>query len=66
MRSVLHKADIFGEPLPTFNLKGETHVNTITGGLCTFFIIITCLAYGSLKFVHLIDKTNPQLSEIIE
>ena len=66
MRGVLKKVDVFGEALPTFNLKGETHVNTMTGGLCTFLIIIICLAYGCLKFIHLVDKVNPSVSEITE
>ena len=66
MQNFLKRIDIFGQSLPTFNLKGETTVPTLTGGLCTFLIICVFLTYGSLKFVHLIEKHNPQFSQVTE
>ena len=61
MPNVLKKIDIFGQPLPAFNLKGQTEIPTLTGGLCTFIIFCVFIAYGSLKFVHLIEKRNPTI-----
>ncbi len=58
--------DIFGAPLPTFNLKGETHVNTATGGILTIFLTIVFLGYASVKLQHLIDSKNPDIAEFEE
>ena len=43
--------DSFGQDLPSFNLKGETKVNTHFGGVVTVLILLTALAYASLKAV---------------
>ena len=66
MPNVLKKIDIFGQPLPTFNLKGETAIPTLTGGIVTFLILIVFLAYSCLKFLHLINKHNPTIIENTE
>ena len=66
MPNVLKKIDIFGEPLPGFNVKGETAIPTLTGGICTFLIIIIFISYGSLKFIHLMEKRNPQVIQVTE
>ena len=64
--NVIKKIDMFGQPVPTFNLKGEKAISTIVGGICTFLIICVSLAYGSLKFVHLMEKRNPQIIQVTE
>ena len=66
MPNVLKKIDIFGVPLQAFNLKGETVIHTLTGGICTFLILIIMIAYGSLKFIHLKDKRNPEIIQVTE
>ena len=58
--------DIFGAPLPTFNLKGETHVSTATGGILTFCLTFVFLCYASLKLMHLAQHKNPAISEFKE
>ena len=64
--SFLERNDLFGEPLPAFNIKGETTVNTVTGGILSVILVVILLAYGGLKFLHLYDKHNPQISEVTE
>ena len=58
--------DIFGAPLPTFNLAGQTIVKTATGGIISFIVFVVFFIYGTLKLTHLINKYNPQISEIKE
>ena len=58
--------DIFGVDLPTFNIKGESKVASVTGGLLSFFVGVVFFIYGSLKFSHLMDKYNPNISEVKE
>ena len=56
---VFKKIDAFGQPLPSFNIKGKERVNTIVGGFCTLILFMTILSYGMLKFSNLITKPNP-------
>lgn len=55
--------DIFGVPIPSFNLKGKMTVQTGIGGVVSFFIMLIMVLYASLKFIHLIEKENPNVSE---
>ena len=38
----------------------------MTGGIFTVIIVAILLSYGGLKFMHLIDKNNPTISEVTE
>ena len=51
LHSVLKKFDMFGKPLPTFNLKGQISVHTMAGGLLTFAIMIVILIYSTIKLI---------------
>lgn len=66
LTSLLEKIDRFGRPLPAFNLKGETKVHTVTGGLVTFLILVTTLSYGALKFYHLLTNHNANVTSVLE
>ena len=52
--------------MPTLNLKGETHVGTVTGGILTFCLTVVFLCYASLKLTHLIEAKGPSISEFEE
>ncbi len=52
--------------MPTFNLKGETHVGTVTGGIFTFCLTVVFLGYASLKLTHLVEAKGPSISEFKE
>jgi len=41
--------DGFGQEIPSFNLKGETRINTFFGGMITVAILSLTLAYAVLK-----------------
>ena len=66
MHSLLKKFDIFGKPLPLFNLKGEVTVHTLAGGVLTFIIIVVVLIYSTIKMMHLFDRHNPQISQVLQ
>ena len=51
--TVFTRIDGFGADVPSFNLKGETKVNTIFGGIVTAFILLLTLGYSILKAVQL-------------
>ena len=60
--NILKGMDMFGRPMPGFNLKGATQVHSLLGSACTLMILICVLMYGSAKFVQLHDKHNPNIS----
>ena len=66
MQSLLQRIDIFGSSLPAFNLKGQTMVHTISGGVATFLVIVVMLIYGSIKIIHLFSKHNPNVVSVYE
>ena len=55
--------DLFGAPMPTFNIKGETKVMTVSGGVLTIFIFIVFLIYALLKLEMLVTAKNPTVTE---
>ena len=54
--------DWFGSEIPSFNLKGETRITTLFGGMMTALIMILSLGYAILKGIHLIHRTNPTIN----
>ena len=52
-KNVFERLDIFGKPLPSFNIKGRDSVNTMIGGLCTVMLYAIVLLYGITKLIHL-------------
>ena len=63
--SVLKRIDIFGKPLPGFNVKGSDVVNTIVGGFTTIIIAGIVLIYATTKLFHLHSKANPNVSSFV-
>ena len=57
---------MFGAKLPTFNINGETEIQTATGGILTFFVLVVFSIYAILKFTHLVGKKNPLIAELQE
>ena len=57
---------MFGQRLPGFNVQGKDEVQTITGGILTLIICFTVLLYGGIKLQMLLDRYNPEISEVTE
>ena len=51
--------DSFGKEVPSFNVKGETHVNTVPGGLMNLLILGATLGYAITKFADLVTGKDP-------
>lgn len=58
--------DMFGEPLPTFNIKGESDVRTHCGGCLSIIIIYIMILFATLKMQHLLLKHNPSVNIFTE
>ena len=59
IRNQLENLDIFGKNLPTFNIKGKLGVYTALGGFISLVIFVITLAYGTDKFITLVERRNP-------
>ena len=66
LNKFIQRIDIFGTDLPMFNLKGESKVFTLVGGVFTVIIVCIWLVYATIKFEHMITKHNPLISEVNE
>ena len=55
--------DGFGQEIPSFNLKGETRVNTLYGGIINLLILSLTLAYAVLKGIQLVSRRNPMIND---
>ena len=47
-QTVLEEIDAFGEPIPVFNVRGKTSVQTHIGGVVTILIAIVVLVYATV------------------
>mgnify|MGYP001029142513 CR=1 FL=1 len=61
--NVVESLDIFGVPLPAFNFKGKRVIHTRLGGACTLLILAVTILFSCVKFVQLLDRHNPFLSQ---
>ena len=62
MHELLKRFDVFGQPLPLFNLRGSSEVHTMTGGVLTFVIVTIFFIYGTIKMIQLVSRHNPNVS----
>ena len=63
---MLLSVDIFGAPIPTFNLKGEQHVRTYCGSCVSLMIIYVTFLFAILKLQHLFSMHNPTVNTYVE
>ena len=61
MPKFLKSLDMFGAPVPTLNMRGETTVKTPIGAICSILIFAIVFAFALFKMQHLHVKYNPQI-----
>ena len=62
---VLRKVDIFGAPLPSFNLNGAEAVKTNIGGCISLLIITITLLFGLRKIQEMLMRRNPEIMQFV-
>ena len=55
--------DIFGVPLPSFNVKGKDKIQSAFGGIMTATVFILTLGYFITGFRNIADRENPILNQ---
>lgn len=56
--------DGFGRPVPSFNISGDSTINTVGGGVLSTLILLCTIAYASVKLVKLSTGANPIINEV--
>ena len=51
--------------MPTFNLRGQDKINTLTGCIVSLMLISLTLVFASQKALHLVDRYNPDISQLL-
>ena len=51
--------------MPGFNMRGRTLVYTLSGGILSFMVALVILSYGAIKLVQLLQRENPNVSEVL-
>ena len=65
-QNMLDVLDLFKQRLPTFNIRGRTHVPSIAGGLLSFIIFFVMLMYATLKLIQMLSRANPTVSSYLQ
>ena len=53
---------MFNHAVPSFNLKGNSRVGTVIGGLLSLTIIYITFLYGCTRLLHLYKRKNPTIN----
>ena len=61
---VIRGMDSFSMEVPSFNIKGETRVNTLCGGIVSCLILLMTLAFAAHNAVELFDAKNPTINKV--
>jgi len=61
----LKNMDMFGKPLPSFNLQGNEDVKTHCGGLVSLALMFTVFMFASLKLLHLLSFHSPTINAYV-
>ena len=56
---------MFGEPLPSFSLRGESEVRTWCGGLVSVMAISATFMFALSKLQILLTRKNPSVTKYI-
>ena len=57
MGRVVSRLDSFGSAVPSINIRGETSVNTLCGGVLTGLILMITLTFAAHKATELVNTT---------
>ena len=59
---LIKNLDIFGTPVPSFNIDGETSVKTWSGACTSIIIFMLTCAFGLIKLQDMFERKNPMMT----
>ena len=66
LQRVFHSVDFFTKDMPQLNLRGETKVPTVFGGLLTIVFFTIIFLYSTMKLQMMVSRANPNISTFTE
>ena len=66
LQNTIDAIDLFKKRLPTFNMKGKTHVPSYCGAFVSVLVALIVTLYALTKFIQLTSKHNPNVSSWFE
>ena len=60
--SLIKSMDMFGEPVPSFNIGGKMSVKTFVGAGVSLMLFTLTIAFGLLKLQNLFNRKNPNIT----
>ena len=60
------RLDMFGAPVPSFNIEGQRSMKTNCGAIATILMISITIMFTLVKLEHLVLKKNPSLTTNVE
>ena len=66
LQNTIDAIDMFKKELPTFNMKGKTHMPSYFGAFMSVLVALIVVVYGLTKFIQLTSKHNPNVSSWFE
>ena len=57
--NILRSFDMFGLPIPAFNIKGQDKIKTKVGGLLSALVMTLTLGYAITGIYDIKNKANP-------
>ena len=58
-QNYIRSLDSFAKEVPTFNIKGQSQVQSLVGGCLTLLIITLTFSYATSKMIDLAQKKDP-------
>ena len=65
-QNYIRSLDSFAKDVPSFNIKGQSQVQTLVGGCLTLLIMIITFSYATSKMIDLSQKKDAFITESIE
>ena len=62
-KSFTDQLDLFAQPLPTFNLDGQSRVSSCVGSIASTILYLLMFGYAVSRAVILFGDGNPVLSD---
>ena len=58
--------DMFGQLMPTFNIRGKSKKQTPAGACCSILILMLTFVFGLLKLEHMLKRKNSAITTLTE
>ena len=59
INNFLRDQDQFGKSVPSFNIRGDTSINTVLGGFFSILILIITLSFATKGLIDVYLRNNP-------